>query len=187
MLDALLLAIGLSMDAAAVSIVNGIKYQNYGKREVTTSSLAFGFFQGLMPFIGYAFIMPFIGYVEKIDHWVVFGILGFLGVRMILEGLKKDSVCDACESFSSKILLTEAVATSIDALSVGVSLPLLNVDPLVACLIIGVVTCLICLGSHLLGKKLGLLLKDKAMIFGGVILIMIGLKTLAEHLGWLTI
>lgn len=183
MFSAILLGVGLAMDASAVSIVNGIKYANYKTKEMLISALFFGFFQGLMPLIGYFIILPFISYVEVVDHWIVFGILAFLGIRMIREGLKKDDdICNGCETFSNKILITEAIATSIDALSVGVSLPLLSINPFLACLIIAIVTTICCLIAHQLGKHLGVLLKDKAIIFGGIILVLIGLKTLLEHL-----
>lgn len=183
MLSAILLGLGLAMDAAAVSICNGLKYQNYRFSKMLTSSLVFGIFQGIMPLIGYFIILPFMSYVEKLDHWLVFGVLAILGIRMIKEGMaKEEDDCGCAEAFSLKILLSEAVATSIDALSVGVSLPLLAISPYLACVLIGLTTFMICLLAHLLGQKLGLFLKDKAVIFGGIILILIGLKTLIEHL-----
>lgn len=183
MVTSLLLGIGLAMDASAVSVVNGIRYQNYGKREAIISSFSFGIFQGLMPLIGYFIIFPFVSYIEKIDHWIIFAILSFLGIKMIVDGLKKDEeVSEKTEQFSSKILLLESLATSIDALTVGVSLPSLSISPFIACFIIGVVTTLMCLLFHGLGKKLGVLLKDKAVVFGGTILVVLGIKILLEHL-----
>lgn len=184
MFNAILLGIGLAMDASAVSIVNGIKYQNYTLKNIFISSFVFGIFQGIMPLLGYFVFFPFLDYVDFIDHWIVFIILSVLGIKMIIDGLKKEEmICEKCEIFSKKILLAEAIATSIDALSVGLSLPfLVSGDIYIACLIIGVVTTFMCLIACVLGNKLGLLLRDKAVALGGIILIVIGFKTLLEHL-----
>ncbi len=182
MISVLLLAVALAMDAFALSVVNGLKYSNYTKKDVVLSSFMFGLFQFLMPLIGYLLVTPFISYIEKFDHWIVLGILGVLGINMIKEGLEKEEIKEKSELFSMKTLFVQAVATSIDALSVGVSLPGFTVDPLVSAVIIGVITMVICLGGHFLGKKLAVLLKDKAVIFGGAVLIAIGLKTVIEHL-----
>lgn len=183
MLEAILLGIALAMDSLAVSIVNGIKYQNYAKKEMFVASLSFGVFQGLMPLLGYLVFMPFINYVEKIDHWLVFIILVLLGFNMIKESFKKEDINEKQERFTMKVLFAESIATAIDALSVGVTLPSIDLLPLLTCLVICLCTFVICVIGHSFGKKLGLLLKDKAMVLGGVILAFIGIETLLEHLG----
>ncbi|MDO4197574.1 MAG: manganese efflux pump [Erysipelotrichaceae bacterium] len=183
MIEVILLGIALSMDALAVSIANGIKYSNYGRKEMFLSSLSFGVFQGLMPLLGYLVFLPFISYVEKIDHWLVFIILGYIGFGMIKDSFEKDDLSESGEMFSFKILMAESVATAIDALSVGIALPALPLNPYLSCLVICMCTFIICLIGHGLGKQLGMLLKNKALALGGIILILIGLKTLIEHLG----
>ena len=184
MLEVLLLGVALSMDSLSVSIVNGIKYKNYIRKEMVLASLSFGVFQGAMPLLGYLVFIPFIHIVQAIDHWLVFGILAFLGIRMIKEGLEKhDDEQQTDDLFTWKVLLLESIATAIDALSIGITLPSLALNPYLSCLIICCCTTVICLIGHSFGKQLGLLLKDKAMILGGSILFLIGLKTLLEHLG----
>lgn len=182
MIEVLLLSIALAMDAFALAIVNGIKYANYGKKEMFLSSLSFGVFQAVMPLIGLLVITPFIGYIEKIDHWVVFIILFLIGFNMVKEGLQKEEIQEKTEKYSFKLLIVQSIATSIDALSVGVSLPSFDLNPYISCVFIGGITTLICLIGHMFGKKLALLLKDKAVIFGGVVLILIGLEALIEGL-----
>ena len=183
MLEVILLGIGLAMDALSVSIVNGIKYKNYTKKQMFVASLSFGVFQGIMPLLGYLVFIPFIKYVEAIDHWLVFIILGLLGLNMIKEGLHPDENDETDQVFTFKVLILESIATAIDALSVGITLPSLALNPYLSCLIICLCTFIICLIGHSFGKKLGLLLKDKAMLVGGIVLAFIGIKTLLEHLG----
>lgn len=182
MFEVLLLSIALAMDAFALAIVNGIKYSNYGKKQMLCASFAFGIFQAAMPLLGLLVITPFISYIEKIDHWVVFIILFLIGFSMVKEGLKKEEIEDKIEEYSFKLLIVQAIATSIDALSVGISLPSFNLNPYISCALIGGITTVICLIGHTLGKKLALLLKDKAVIFGGIVLIIIGLEALIEGL-----
>lgn len=184
MFEVILLGISLAMDSLSMSIVNGIKYKNYSKKMMVLSSASFGLFQGAMPLLGYLVFSPFIKYVDKFDHWLVFIILGYLGINMIKDGLKGDDNQNGnSESFSCKILFAESIATSIDALSVGVTLPSLSVNPYLSCLIVAICTFIICLIGHSLGKKIALLLKNKAIIFGGSVLFLIGLKTLLEGFG----
>lgn len=182
MIEVILLGIALSMDALAVSIVNGIKYKNYTKKQMFASSFSFGLFQGLMPLLGFLVFTPFIKYVAAVDHWIVLAILGYLGYSMIKESFEKEEIEEG-EMFSFKILMAESVATAIDALSVGITLPSFTISPYISCFVIFLCTFIICLFGHSLGKKLGLLLKNKAMALGGLILILIGIKTLLEHLG----
>ena len=182
MLDAILLGIALAMDSLSVSIVNGIKYKNYTKKQMFLASLSFGLFQGIMPLLGYLLSKSFLKYIQKIDHWLVFVILGLLGINMIKESFEKENVEERNDVFTWKILLLESIATAIDALSVGIALPTLELSPYLSCFIIFLCTFIICLLGHCLGKKIALLLKNKALTFGGLVLIFIGIKTLLEHL-----
>lgn len=172
------------MDSLAVSIVNGIKYSNYTKKNMFLASLSFGVFQGLMPLLGYLVFTPFIDYVDKIDHWIVLVLLGYIGIDMIKESFEKeDDIKEKSEQFTLKILFAESIATAIDALSVGVELPNLAINPYISCLIICICTFVICIFGHMLGKKAAMLLKNKALLLGGIILIAIGVKEVLTGLG----
>ena len=170
------------MDSLTVSIANGLRYSNYGRKQMILSSFSFGLFQGLMPLLGYLLFLPFISYIENIDHWVVLIVLSILGINMIREAFEKKEEENKGETFTWKILLFESIATSIDALSSCVLLPEISLNPYLSCLIIVIVTTVVCLFGHLAGKKIGLLLKDRAPILGGIILILLGIKTVLEHL-----
>ncbi len=183
MFEVFLLGVALAMDSLTVSIANGIRYRNYHRKEMILSSITFGLFQGGMPLIGAFLFLRFMEFIERYDHWVVFIVLLILGGQMIHESFKPEEIREKSADFSTKILLAEGVATSIDALSAGVSLPFLPVNIWVSALTITLVTTAICLLGHLAGKKIGLFLKDKAVFIGGLILILIGLKTLLEHTG----
>lgn len=184
MIEVILLGIALAMDSLAVSIVNGIKYSNYTKKDMFLVSLSFGIFQGLMPLLGYLVFTPFIKYVEKIDHWIVLILLGYIGIGMIKESFEKDEdIEEKSEQFTLKILLAESIATAIDALSVGVALPDLSVNPYLSCLVICLCTFIICIIGHMLGKKIAMILKNKALLLGGIILIAIGVKEVLSGLG----
>ena len=182
MIEVILLGVALAMDSLTVSLVNGLKYRDYDWSKMLLASFSFGFFQGFMPLLGYLLLFPFLSYIEKIDHWLVLIILSLIGIDMIKEAFQDEDTTVSDNRFTIKILLLESVATAIDALSCGLVLPTLAVDPYLSCLIIGVVTMLICIIGHLFGKKVALILKDKATIAGGVILILIGIKTVIEHL-----
>lgn len=184
MLEVILLGIALAMDSLAVSIVNGIKYSNYKKKEMFLASLSFGVFQGLMPLLGYLVFTPFIKYVDKFDHWIVLILLGYIGIDMIKESFEsEEEIKEKNEKFTLKILFAESIATAIDALSVGVALPDMSVNPYLSCLIICICTFIICIIGHMLGKKIAMLLKNKALFLGGVILIAIGIKEVLSGLG----
>lgn len=184
MFEVVLLGIALAMDSLAVSIVNGIKYNNYTKKDMFLASLSFGVFQGLMPLLGYLVFTPFIKYVEKVDHWIVLVLLGYIGFGMIKESFEKEEeVKERSEKFTLKVLLAESIATAIDALAVGVELPNFSVNPYMSCLIICVCTFLICIVGHMLGKKIAMILKNKALLLGGIILIGIGIKEVLTGLG----
>ena len=180
--DAFLLGIALAMDSLTVSIVNGLKYHNYDRKAMFISSLSFGLFQGLMPLIGYILFIPIITYIERYDHWVVLVVLSLLGLNMIRESLEKEEIEESSAEFTYKLLLFESIATAIDALSSCVVLPDFSISPYLSCFIVFLCTFVICLIGHSLGKKIGLLLKDKAGILGGTILILLGVKCVLEHL-----
>lgn len=180
-------AVGLSMDAFAVSICKGLAVKKAGVKEMLLAGLWFGGFQAMMPAVGYLFGSTLREYVEKYDHWIAFILLGIIGVNMIKEALSKDE-CEEGHSSSMKIkeMFTLAVATSIDALIVGVGfafLPEEEMNIVAAVAFIGVITFVLSGIGIKIGNIFGLKFKKKAEIAGGVILILMGLKILLEHLG----
>lgn len=183
-LTLLILAFGLSMDAFAVSVSNSMCFRGLRRAQAVLTSLSFGLFQGLMPTIGYLAGRAFAQAVSAIDHWVAFVLLGFIGGKMIWDAVKEMRAPhrDTEKSFSTRLMLVQALATSIDALAVGVSFAALEVNILAAASFIAGVTFVCCLIGHLLGKAFGGWLGGKAEVLGGVILIGIGLKILIEHL-----
>ena len=184
MLTVLLIGIGLAMDAFYVSVTNGMCIKNLKVKDAGLIALVYAAFQFLMPLAGFFAGSMFKGYIEKIDHWVGFVLLLFIGIKMLVEAFEKEDEC--CESTPSsigfKMLVIQGIATSIDALAVGVSFAALNTPIFSASLLIGVVTFLICFAGVYIGKKAGGMLKNKAEIAGGVILIAIGIKILVEGL-----
>ena len=164
-----MLALGLSMDAFAVSISNGICYGGKNGKQALQTAFAFGLFQALMPIVGYLAGISFNEAIEFIDHWIAFGLLGIIGGK-----------CQRTLSFRTLIL--QAIATSIDALAVGIGFAIMNVNIVTAASFIGVITFVCCMIGSFLGKKFGAVLEHKAVIFGGIVLILIGLKILLEHL-----
>jgi putative Mn2+ efflux pump MntP len=180
----ILLAFGVAMDAFAVSITNGLCYDKFGWKDAIISSFTFGVFQAVMPLIGYYIGNAFYETLAFIDHWVALFLLGAIGLNMIAEGIKTyrnpDNTCET-EPFTLKILLAQAVATSIDALALGISLGVMRTNLILAVSCIGGITFLCSLFGTFLGKKFDRFLKEKAEIFGGCILILIGLRIFAEH------
>lgn len=184
----LIIAIGLAMDAFAVSITNGIRQTSSKFRHAFISALSFGIFQGVMPFIGWLLGISFSERIEAVDHWIAFGLLAFIGGRMIYEALtEKDESSEIKEYFDFKTLMLMSVATSIDALAVGVSFAMAGVATLGAisinCLIIASVTCIICIGGFYIGRFFSSFNKKIAEIGGGTVLIIMGLKILLDGLG----
>lgn len=184
-IELFLLAIGLSMDAFAVSVCKGLSVKKAGLKESAICGGWFGGFQGLMPLIGFFLGTLFAGVIEAFDHWVAFGLLAIIGINMLKEAFSK---CDCCEEhnadLSVKGMFVMAVATSIDALAVGISLAMAgNVNIWIAMLLIGVVTFLMCALGVKIGNIFGGRFERKAQIAGGVILILLGIKILLEHLG----
>jgi len=177
-----LLAVGLSMDAFAVSVCKGLAMQKITLKKAGIVGLWFGGFQGLMPLIGYLIGSSFQQYITAIDHWIAFGLLAFIGLSMIKEALGGDEE-DADASLGIKTMFLLAVATSIDALAVGVTFAFLQVSILPAVSFIGIITFLLSAIGVKVGNHFGLKYKTKAEIAGGVILLLIGFKILLEHLG----
>lgn len=185
-LSTVLLGIGLSMDAFAVSVCKGLAVEKVKPSHMTTAGAWFGGFQMLMPLIGYFLGASFHSYIEKYDHWVAFLLLVLIGVNMLREALSKkdDEEEDTDASFGFKTMFVMAVATSIDALAVGIALamePETNIWLSIAC--IGITTFLLSAAGVKIGSIFGNKFKRKAEITGGVILIFLGLKILLEHLG----
>lgn len=177
-----LIAVGLSMDAFAVSICKGLSVKKLEIKHMLLAGAYFGVFQGLMPLLGYLLGSQFQTYIVSIDHWIAFILLAVIGISMIREACGKgEEECN--DSFDVKTMLILAVATSIDALAVGVTFAFLSVDIVPAVTFIGVITFVFSAVGIKIGNVFGMKYKAKAEIFGGVVLILIGLKILLEHLG----
>ncbi|WP_086738822.1 manganese efflux pump MntP family protein [Erythrobacter colymbi] len=181
MIEALLLALALAMDAFAVALTQGAKFRP-SLRGGLAIALTFGVFQALMPLAGWAIGAVALVYVEAVDHWIAFGLLAFLGVRM-LGGHVGDE--EASHALTGRALLLAGVATSIDALAAGITLPALGVTPWIAVALIGLVTFAMSGAGVVLGRRAGDHLGEWAERIGGVILIGLGVKILAEHSGWI--
>lgn len=180
--ELLLLAVGLSMDALAVSICKGLSIQALKPRHAVTVGLWFGVFQALMPSIGYLLGSAFTDMITSVDHWIAFVLLAIIGGNMIRESRdKEEENCSSSLAFGEMLML--AIATSIDALAVGVTFAFLRVNLLPAVTLIGVCTFLISAAGVKIGNVFGARYKSKAELLGGVVLILIGLKILLEHLG----
>lgn len=184
----LLTAIGLSMDAFAVALTIGMNINNVDRNNVDRNKIAiklgiyFGIFQGIMPFLGWILGMKFTKYIQSIDHWIAFALLTLIGVKMIIDGVKPNEE-NKIKEYSNKTFFILAIATSIDALAIGVTFAFLNINILSAIFIIGITTFVLSVSAVYLGKVIGNIIKNKAGIFGGLILLIIGLKILLEHLG----
>lgn len=185
-LTIVMIALGLAMDAFAVSVSSGITIKELKPRHGAKIALFFGGFQALMPILGWLLGIGFKDYIERYDHWIAFALLGFIGAKML-----KESMDDDCQYISDplqdKVLFMLAIATSIDAMAVGVSFAFLKASILSSSLIIGAITCVICFGGVYLGNKCGCVFKKKAEIAGGLVLMLIGFKILAEHSGFTTV
>lgn len=176
-----LIGIGLSMDAFAVSICKGLSVGKVNGRHMLTAGLWFGGFQALMPLIGYLLGSTFEQYVTSIDHWIAFILLSVIGTNMIKESFGKDDERQN-SSFSFMSMLMVAVATSIDALAVGITFAFLQVNIWFAIAIIGCTTFVISAAGIKIGSVFGAKYKAKAEFFGGAVLICLGIKILVEHL-----
>ena len=177
-----LIALSLAMDAFAVSISNGVSVRGFGKKDAVRQGLYFGIFQFLMPLIGWFLGSRVKDCIAALDHWIAFLLLAVIGANMIRESLKEENAQEESH-LTSKVLMLQAIATSIDALAVGISFALLDVNILTAGLIIGIIAfALVTFTGCILGKGLGSFLQAKAAFAGGTVLILIGLKILIEHL-----
>ena len=184
--ELMLLAVGLSMDAFAVSICKGLAMKKATLKAGLTCGVWFGGFQGLMPLIGFFLGTLFAEAIEAVDHWVAFVLLALIGINMLKEAFeKKECGCeDADADLSPKTMFVMAVATSIDALAVGISLAMAgDVNIVAAVLLIGLFTCAFCTAGVKIGNIFGSRFEKKAQVAGGVILVLLGLKILLEHLG----
>lgn len=179
--NSILLGVGLAMDAFSVSLANGLNEPCMKKSRMTTMSGIFALFQFAMPFIGWICVSTIAQYFaafEKLIPWIALGLLGFIGGKMLIEGFKESGECQEQKPAAGiGALLVQGVATSIDALSVGFTIADYNfAEALLACFLIGFVTFFICFAGIVIGKKAGTKLAGKAGVFGGAILIAIGLE-----------
>lgn len=180
--DIFLIGVALSMDAFAVSICKGLSVSKVQPRHLLTVGVYFGGFQALMPLVGFLLGFKFEKFIVSIDHWIAFVLLAIIGGNMIREALGGDDE-EHDASFGFKTMLPLAVATSIDALAVGISFAFLGVDIVKAAVLIGITTFVLSGAGVYVGNIFGAKYKSKAEIVGGVVLILIGLKILLEHLG----
>lgn len=189
LVEFLVLGVGLAMDAFAVSICKGLAMRKVNKKQAVVIALFFGGFQAIMPAIGWLLCKGFQTYIEAFDHWIAFVLLVFIGVKMIIETLRdkeEDVVIEKMDPpLDMKEMLMLAIATSIDALAVGISLAALNRPIVESAAIIGVVTFVISIIGVCIGNFFGNRYKKRAELTGGIILALIGVKILCEHMGWI--
>ena len=184
LIELFLIAVGLSMDAFAVSVCKGLAMPKCTFNKAAIVGLWFGGFQALMPAIGYILGAQFQEAIASIDHWIAFVLLALIGGNMIHEALDNDEE-EADASLDVKTMFLLAVATSIDALAIGITFAFLKVNIIPAVCFIGIVTFIISFAGVKIGNVFGARYKNKAEIVGGIILILLGLKILLEHLGFL--
>lgn len=193
LLTLLLLAVGLSMDAFAVAVCKGLAMQKITWKKCCIVGAWFGGFQALMPFTGYVLGIQFETYIDRIAPWVAFVLLGIIGANMIKEALEKEEECRESDTLGVKEMFLMAVATSIDALAVGITFACVPVavvadagrlaNTVIGCLLIGATTFTLSVAGVKVGNVFGAKYKNKAEIVGGVILILLGVKILLEHYG----
>ena len=185
-IELLLMGIGLAMDAFAVSICKGLGMKKVNKKQAVVIGVFFAGFQALMPLIGWILGKQFERYITSVDHWIAFILLGFIGGKMIVESLKKEEEEEIEKSdkpLDLKEMFILAIATSIDALAIGITFAFLGTPIIEAIAIIGIVTFLISIGGVYVGNFFGSKYKNKAEFAGGLILVLLGIKILLEHLG----
>lgn len=186
-IELFLLGVGLSMDAFAVSVCKGLGMRKLNKKQALIIGLYFGGFQALMPFVGWLLGSQFQKYITSIDHWIAFILLGFIGGKMMIEAVREwneEEVIDVMDApIDHKNMLVLAVATSIDALTVGITFAFLGTPIVEAITIIGITTMVISIAGVVVGNFFGSRYKSKAEFIGGLILVLLGLKILLEHLG----
>lgn len=182
-IELFIIAVGLSMDAFAVSVCKGLSVPRAKKSHLIITGLYFGGFQALMPLIGYLLGVNFRHMITSVDHWIAFILLALIGINMIREAREESEELDA--SFSVKAMLPLAIATSIDALAVGITFAFLHVQIVPAITFIGVTTFILSVIGVKIGNLFGAKYKSYAEIAGGIVLILLGTKILLEHLGFL--
>ena len=187
----------VSMDAFAVSVSKGMTLKNINSKLAFKIAFFFGFFQGLMPFIGWFLGIRFEGYIKSVDHWIALFLLSFIGLKMIFEAVETETIkfkdeaekqkyIESINTIDNREIFILSIATSIDALAVGVSFAFLSISIFPVCFSIFAITLSLCFIGVLIGKKLGGVFKNYAQILGGIILIFIGLNILNEHTGFLS-
>lgn len=180
--ELLLLSVGLGMDAFAVSVCKGISMKKMNWKKTCIIGLYFGGFQALMPVLGYFLGSTFESVISNLDHWIAFGLLAIIGGNMIKDAFSKE-----CDSFDDdvrfKAMIVLAIATSIDALAVGITFAFLKVNLILAISMIGVITFILAIVGTKVGNRFGDKYEKKAEFVGGVILILLGIKILLEHMG----
>lgn len=188
-LELFLIGVSLSMDAFAVAVCHGLSMPKLNLRHGVVIALFFGGFQALMPFLGWLLGSQFAQYIESVDHWVAFGLLALIGGNMVREALspedEEEPACAVADRLDLKRLFMMAIATSIDALAVGVTFAFFKVAIGPAVTIIGLTTFCISLGGVVVGNFFGTRYKQRAELTGGIVLILLGAKILLEHLGFL--
>ena len=182
MLEIFLIAVSLALDAFAVSVSSGISIPGFGVKQAARMGLWFGAFQFMMPVAGWLLGSSVSQYIETVDHWVAFALLAVIGGRMAWGSLRGGEEDEAPADLSARRLCLLAIATSIDALAVGVSMAFMAVPVLASAAVIGVVAFALSLAGGLAGKRLGALFQRRAELAGGLVLIAIGVKILIEHL-----
>lgn len=182
LIEIFLIGIGLAMDAFAVSICKGLSMKKLDWKKAIIIALYFGGFQALMPVIGYFLGTTFESFVVQVDHWIAFLLLGFIGGNMIKESF--DDELEKCnDNVDFKTMFVLAIATSIDALAVGITFALLDVNIILSVAIIGIITFILSMFGVKIGNKFGNKYQNKAEFVGGLVLILLGIKILLEHLG----
>ena len=183
-LELFVIAVGVAMDAFAVAVCKGLSVSRVRPKHIALTGLWFGGFQALMPLLGFFLGTAFADFVSDIDHWMAFILLAFIGLNMIRESFSKEED-DSSPDFSVRTMFVMAVATSIDALAVGVSFAFFDVDIWTAVLLIGLITAILSSAGVVIGNLFGSRFKSKAEFAGGLILVVMGLKILFEHLFFL--
>lgn len=189
-IELFLVGVGLSMDAFAVAVCKGLGMSRINWRHAVIVALFFGGFQALMPLIGWALGTQFSSLITPIDHWVAFGLLALIGSKMLWDAFRGDDDCADCEEgdgLDVRELVLMAIATSIDALAVGITFAFLGVNILAAVALIGVTTFVFSFAGVAIGNQFGSRFEKPATVTGGIVLILLGVKILLEHTGLLVL
>jgi putative Mn2+ efflux pump MntP len=182
LIEIILIALGLSMDAFAVSVTLGLSVKKIRMKEVVIPGIYFGLFQAFMPFLGYFTGRLFADKIQSVDHWIAFVLLALIGGKIIWESLSKEEKKTTAHQFTFVKMLLLAIATSIDALAVGVTFAFFEINIYIAIIIIGLTTFCISIGGVMIGNFFGAKYQSKAEFIGGAVLVLLGVKILVEHL-----